>query len=63
MQSKKNGMRGDKEGAALSRETVGHLQSAYCEGQAKAVTNAHHNCFEKFDNGGFGAENGFGSSE
>ena len=40
-------LRGDKEGAALSRETVGHLQSAYCEGQAKAVTNAHHNCFRE----------------
>ena len=40
-------LRGDKQGAALSRETVGHLQSAYCEGQAKAVTNAHHNCFRE----------------
>ena len=34
-------LRGEKQGAALSRETVGHLQSAYCEGQAKVVTNAH----------------------
>ena len=40
-------LRGDMEGAAMSRETVGHLQSAYCEGQAKAVTNAHHNCFRE----------------
>ena len=31
----------------MSRETVGHLQSAYCEGQAKAVTNALHNCFRE----------------
>ena len=31
----------------MSRETVGHLQSAYCEGQSKAVTNAHHNCFRE----------------
>ena len=23
------------------------MQSAYCEGQAKAVTNAHHNCFRE----------------
>ena len=39
--------RGEKQRAALSRETVGHLQSAYCEGQAKLVTNAHHNCFQE----------------
>ena len=31
----------------MSRETVGHLQSTYCEGQAKAVTNAHYNCFRE----------------
>ena len=40
-------LRGEKQGAALSRETVGHLQSAYCEGQAKVVTNAHHTCFRE----------------
>jgi hypothetical protein len=31
----------------LSRETAGHLQSAYCKGQARVVTNAHHNCFRE----------------
>ena len=30
----------------MSRETLGHLQSAYCERQAK-VTNANHNCFRE----------------
>jgi hypothetical protein len=32
---------------SLQRETLGHLQSAYCKGQAKAVTKAHHNCFRE----------------
>ena len=40
-------LRGEKQGAELSRETGGHLQSAYCEGQAKTVTNTHHNCFRE----------------
>ena len=39
-------LRGEKQGAALSREKVRHLQSAYCERQAKE-TNAHHNCFRE----------------
>ena len=31
----------------LRRETLGHLRSAYCKGQAKVVTKAHHNCFRE----------------
>ena len=39
-----------KAGSSLEqtpRETVGHLQSAYCEGHARVVTKAHHNCFRE----------------
>ena len=34
-------------GLQRDSETLGHLQNAYCKGQAKVVTKAHHNCFRE----------------